>query len=310
MSLFCYERRNAVRRILAIATTALMWARVPAQVVTAAIDTRKIPSRRESLPILGLGSWITFNVGEDVDARDRCAAVVKAFLEGGGRLIDSSPMYGSSQSTIGFALRKLGNSGTVFAADKVWANSAMKGVSQIEETRRRWGVSKFDLLQVHNLEDWVEHLPTLFEMRASGRLRYVGVTTSHGRRMSELEQIMRSQPLDFIQLTYNILDREPEESILPLARERGIAVIANRPFREGALIDKFKRYPLPTWSHELECVSWPQFLLKFVLSHPAVSCAIPATGNVDHVRENMLAASGPLPDVRTRQRMIDYVKAL
>jgi len=271
--------------------------------------TRPIPSTGEQLPVVGLGSWITFNVGDDPVARAACTDVMRAFVEAGGRMIDSSPMYGSSQDTIGYGLRKAGLAGRVFAADKVWISSGAEGREQIERSRRRWQVSRFDLLQVHNLLAWQEHLPTLFAMKAAGQLRYVGITTSEGRRHAVVEQIMTTQPIDFVQVTYNPMDREAEARILPLARERGIAVIVNRPFREGALVRALARSPLPPWAAEIDCTSWAQFVLKFIVSHPAVTCAIPATTSVAHVRENMNAAIGRLPDAAMRQRMIAAVES-
>ncbi|HEY3204883.1 MAG TPA: aldo/keto reductase, partial [Thermoanaerobaculia bacterium] len=257
---------------------------------------RPIPSTGEKLPLVGLGSWITFNVGDDVAGRDSCAEVMRAFFEKGGRLIDSSPMYGSSQEVIGYGLRKLGNASQLFSADKVWISSGARGPQQIEQSRRHWGVPRFDLLEVHNVMSWEEHLPTLFTMKAAGHLRYVGVTTSDGRRHGEVEKIMRSQPLDFVQVSYNVLDRDVEERILPLARDRSIGVICNRPFQRGALIRRVERAPLPAWAGEIDCANWAQVLLKFIVSHPAVICAIPATTRVDHVRQNVGASYGRLPD--------------
>jgi diketogulonate reductase-like aldo/keto reductase len=272
--------------------------------------TRPIPSTGEKLPLVGLGSWITFNVGDDVVGRDSCAEVIRAFFQGGGRLIDSSPMYGSSQEVIGYGLHKLGNVTQLFAADKVWISSAARGPEQIEESRRHWGIPRFDLLQVHNLMSWEEHLPQLFAMKAAGRLRYVGVTTSDGRRHDEIERIMRSQPLDFVQVSYNLLDREVEDRILPLARERGMGVIVNRPLRRGELIRRVERSPLPAWAGEIDCANWAQILLKFIVSHPAVTCAIPATSRVEHVRENVGASYGRLPDEAMRRRMVAHVERL
>ena len=188
--------------------------------------------------------------------------------------------------------------------------SGAKGPEQIEESRRRWGIPRFDLLQVHNLLGWEEHLPLLAAMKAAGRLRYIGVTTSEGRRHRELEAILRSQAIDFVQLSYNLLDREVEQRLLPLAQERAIAVIANRPFREGALLRGLQRHPLPPWAAEIDCDGWAQFALKFIVSHPAVTCAIPATSNVAHVRQNLGAALGRLPDAAMRRRMAAHVAAL
>ena len=220
---------------------------------------------------------------------------MRAFFAAGGRMIDSSPMYGSSQPVIGYGLKKFG-APNLFSAEKVWTSSGARGPAQIEASRKFWGVPKFDLLQVHNLLAWEEHLRTLFAMKAAGQVRYVGITTSEGRRHAEVEKIMASQPLDFVQVSYNVLDREVENRILPLARERGIAVIVNRPFREGDLVRTIMRKPLPSFAAEIGATSWAQLILKFIISHPAVTCAIPATTRVDHVQENMGAARDPLPD--------------
>lgn len=272
--------------------------------------TRAIPSSGEAVPLVGLGTWITFNVGRDPAALEASAAVMHAFFEGGGRMIDSSPMYASSQDTIGYGLSKLGRQDAVFSAEKVWTSSVEEGPRQIEESRREWGVKRFDLMQVHNLVAWQEHLPRLQAMKREGRLRYVGITTSEGRRHGEFVRVMEREPLDFVQVTYNVLDREVEKRILPLAQERGIAVIANRPFREKALLRALAGKPLPPWSSEIGAASWAQFVLKFIVSHPAIVCAIPATTRVDHLRENLAAASGTLPDAAMRRRMADYVAAL
>lgn len=274
------------------------------------IHVRRIPSSGETLPVVGLGSWITFNVGQDPVARDACAEVVRAFFDAGGRLIDSSPMYGSSQPTIGHALARLGRPPALFSAEKVWVGDGARGPAQMEASRVHWGVPRFDLMQVHNLLAWEEHLPRLFEMKAAGRLRYVGITTSEGRRHAELERVMRQHPIDFVQLSYNPLDREAEQRLLPLAQQRGIAVLVNRPFREGVLLQALQRHRLPGWAATLGCGSWAEAVLKFIVSHPAVTCAIPATSRVDHLRQNMAAARGPLPDAALRARIAADVAAL
>nr|WP_204985711.1 aldo/keto reductase [Microvirga pakistanensis] len=286
-----------------------MWP-LTATAQTGPVLTRPVPSTGEALPLVGLGTWITFNVGRDIEARDSCAEVMRAFFDAGGGLIDSSPMYGSSQEVIGYGLQKLGYPARLFSADKVWISSGSAGPSQIEQSRHQWRVPRFDLLQVHNLLSWEAHLKTLVAMKADGKLRYIGITTSEGRRHREFEHVMRQHPLDFIQVTYNILDREVEDRILPLAAERGIGVIINRPFRQGSLLDSLERHPLPAWAREIDARSWAQFILKFILSHPAVTCAIPATTRADHVRENMAAATGRLPDAAMRARMIAYVEGL
>lgn len=272
--------------------------------------TRPIPKSGERLPVVGMGSWITFDVGDDRAARDRRGEVLHRFFEAGGGLVDSSPMYGSSEAVIGDGLRRLGPQPGLFSATKVWSWLGSAGPGQIRQSRRLWGLDRFDLLQVHNLLAWEAHLETLLAMKADGRVRYVGVTTSHGRRHGELNRIMETQPIDFVQFTYNILDREAEERLLPLAAERGLAVIINRPFRRGILFDLFDRHPLPAWAAAFDCRNWAQFFLKFIVSHPAVTCAIPATSRVDHMTENMGAARGRLPDPELRRRMAAHVGSL
>ncbi len=269
----------------------------------APLVTRATPGSAEPVPLVGLGSWITFNVGNDPVAREQCADVMQAFFGAGGRLIDSSPMYGSSQDVTGYGLRSRNALARVFSADKVWVSPAARGPAQIDSSSGRWGVPRFDLLQVHNLLSWQDHLVALFAMKAAGQLRYVGISTSEGRRHAEVEQSMRSQPLDFVQVTYSLRDRRVEERILPLAKDRGIAVIANRPFEQGDLLRALGRHPLPAWAAELQRRSWAQFALKFAISHPSVTCAIPAATRVDHVLENLAAATGRLPDASMRARM-------
>jgi len=269
-----------------------------------------IPASGERIPAVGMGTWITFNVGTDKALRNTRTEVLRAFFEGGGGMIDSSPMYGSSEAVVGYGLERLGRPSGLFSATKVWTWSASGGEAQMAESRDLWGLRRFDLMQVHNLVSWKAHLRTLRAEREAGRIRYVGVTTSHGRRHDELERIMRREPLDFVQLTHNILDREAEARLLPLAAERGIAVIANRPYRRKELIHRFQGQPLPAWSAAFGARNWPQFLLKYIISHPAITCAIPATTQVAHMRENMGALHGPLPDAATRERMARYVRSL
>jgi diketogulonate reductase-like aldo/keto reductase len=272
--------------------------------------TKPIPVSGEPLPVIGMGTWITFNVGDDPAELAVRAQILEAFFAAGGGMIDASPMYGSSEAVLGRVLPGLEDTRGLFAATKVWTRSGAAGPIEMEESRRLWGVERFDLLQVHNLLAWQAHLETLKQMRADGEVRYIGITTSHGRRHDELEQIMRDEPIDFVQLTYNIVDREAEQRLLPLAKERGIAVIANRPFQRKALIHRADGQPLPGWAAEIGCQSWAQALLKFIVAHPAVTCAIPATSQVAHMRENMAAAAEPLPDAALRRRMAQDFAAL
>jgi diketogulonate reductase-like aldo/keto reductase len=289
--------RRAVLRLMGCAAAGAL---APA-VHAAAPLTRTIPSSGEPLPLVGLGTWITFNVGNDPRGRQESAEVLRAFFDAGGRLVDSSPMYGSSQAVVGDGLQKAGRPRQLFSADKVWTSA--DGAAQAEASRRSWGVQRFDLLQVHNLLAWDKQLPLLFAMKQAGRVGHVGITTSEGRRHRDVEQLMRQHPLDTVQFTYNPVDREAEARLLPLARERGMAVLANRPFREGELTKALRHKPLPGWAAEIGCTTWAQAVLKFIVSHPAVTCAIPATSSVEHVRENLAAAAGPMPDEALRRRI-------
>jgi diketogulonate reductase-like aldo/keto reductase len=267
---------------------------------------RPIPATGEALPAIGLGTWITFDV-TDAGARRTRAEILHAFFEAGGRLVDSSPMYGASEETIGAALPP--EAPRLFAATKVWTVGLIAGRRQIENSRALWRVKRFDLVQVHNFLDWETHLATLKQMKAEGRVRYIGVTTSHGRRHDLAEKIMRREKIDFVQFTYNVSDREAEP-LFPIAAERGIAVIVNRPFDGGNLFGAKTAKPLPGWGAELGCRSWAEAFLKFVVSQPAVTCAIPATSQRAHLQENMRALSGPLPDAALRKRIVaDYERA-
>ncbi len=302
-------RRTFVGTVASLGATAALpvYAQGP---LPGAILKKAVPSSGEQIPAIGLGTWITFNVGSDEKLRAARAQVMQTFFDRGGTLIDSSPMYGSSESVIGHGLARIKNKGALFSAGKVWTLLKPLGVNQMENSRKLWGVERFDLMQVHNLLDWDTHLETLKAMKAQGRVRYIGITTSQGWRHGDLEKIMRSERLDFVAFSYNVVDREVEDRLLPLAAERGIAVIVNRPFQEGALIDRMKHRPLPPWAGEIDCANWAQFLLKFIVSHPAVTCVIPATRRVDHMEENMGAMRGRMPDAKMRARMTRYVETV
>jgi len=276
----------------------------------AAALTKSIPATGEQVPAIGMGSWITFNVGDDAELRADRLRVLQAFVDAGGALVDSSPMYGSSEDVIGHCLARLEGTPEVFTATKVWTPTRWLGIRQMETSERLWGVDRFDLLQIHNMVDWETHLETLLEWKAAGRVRYIGITTSHGRDHDAMERVMATEPFDFVQFSYDILEREVEQRLLPLAAERGIAVIVNRPFRRGILLERLAGHKLPDWAAEIGCATWPPFLLKFLVSHPAVTCAIPATSRVDHMQENMSALQGPMPDAALRPRMIEYVEGL
>ena len=274
---------------------------------------KPIPSTGELIPVIGMGTWITFNVGQNVEARNKRADVLKTFFGLGGTMIDSSPMYGAAEEVMGYALNRLKAQGatpmdSLFSATKVWTRG--KGDSQIADSFRLWGLDEFDLFQIHNLLNWQEHLAELRQLKAEGKIRYIGITTSHGRRHKDLEDIMKTEALDFVQLTYNLQYRDVEQRLLPLAKEKGIAVIANRPLDGGRLFDRFGNKALPSWAGEIGCANWAQFFLKFVVSHPAITCAIPATSQISHMQENMGAARGRLPDETARAEMLSYFQSL
>jgi diketogulonate reductase-like aldo/keto reductase len=272
--------------------------------------TKKIPSSGEVIPVIGMGTWQTFNVGNNQSLRDKRCEVLTSFFNNGGGMIDSSPMYGSSEAVLGSCLQRLGFPKENFSATKVWTSSVDEGIEQINDSYRLWQIDKFDLFQVHNLLGWEDHLPYLQKMKSEGKLNYVGITTSHGRRHTDLEKIIKSQKIDFVQLTYNIADREVESRLLPLAKDMGVAVIANRPFRGGSLFSAVKNEPLPAFAKDINCDNWSQFFLKFIISHHAITCVIPATSKVEHMEQNMAARFGPLPDDKMRQKMIATLQSL
>jgi diketogulonate reductase-like aldo/keto reductase len=258
-----------------------------------------------------MGSWQTFAVGDDPEEIKIRTRVLQAFFDQGGALIDSSPMYGTSEEVIGECLARINNKQNLFAATKVWTFGWQQGIRQMRRSRAKWRIKNFDLMQIHNLMDWDTHLATLKAWKTDGRIRYIGITTSHGRRHEEMEHIMKNEEaIDFVQFTYNIEDREAEERLLPLAQERKLAVIINRPFQHAGLFDNVNGKPLPEWAAEFDCYNWAQFFLKFIISHPAVTCAIPATSRVDHMLENMGALYGKLPDTEMRERMIRYYQSI
>jgi len=271
---------------------------------------RPIPSSGELLPVMGMGTSRTFDTKADPQSLANLAAVMEAFFDGGGKAIDSSPMYGNAETRIGDVLRAMGNSPPLFAATKVWTSGEERGIAQMEESARRMHVKVFDLIAVHNLKDWKTQLATLRRWKEEGKVRYIGITTSHGRNHAQLLEVMRSEPLDFVQFSYNIEDREAEQALLPLARDRGIATMINRPYQRGSLFSKSRNQPLPALAADLDCSSWGQFYLKFILGHPAVTCIIPATASPSHMADNMQANFGRVPDDAQRNEMLRVFESL
>ena len=299
------NRRAALRVGLAAAALGAL----PAAAQGRARLSRAIPGSKEPLPVIGMGTWLTFDVGEGTVERQRRRLVLQRFFDAGGGMIDSSPMYGRAERVVGDLLR-LPHAGRLFSASKVWTPSERVGRTQLAESERLWGLPRLDLQQVHNMLSWPAHLRTLREWKEAGRIRYIGITTSHGRKHDEMEAVLKREPFDFVQFTYNLADRSVEQRLLPLAADRGIAVVINRPFDGGLLFNAVGTRPLPAWAAEIGCANWAQFMLKWIVGHPAVTCAIPATSDPDHMRENMGAGVGVLPDAAMRLRMADTVERL
>ena len=271
---------------------------------------KTIPASGEKLSVIGLGTSRTFDVNADAAVQSPLLDVMRAFFEKGGQLIDSSPMYGSAEAVTGALLQAVEDKASLFTATKVWTYGKTEGIEQMERSMQRLGTERIDLMQIHNLRDWQVQLETLQEWKLQGRIRYIGITTSHGRYHDELETILQNQAFDFVQFSYNIGNRDAEQRLLPIAHERGIATLINRPYQRGSLFRKVKGQPLPDWASEIDCVSWGQFFLKFIASHSDVTCIIPATSRLKHMVDNMAAGYGRLPDAQLRERMIKTIEAL
>jgi aryl-alcohol dehydrogenase-like predicted oxidoreductase len=271
---------------------------------------KPIPKTGELLPAIGLGTWQTFDVGVNTAAREPLKRVLQEFVRAGGTVIDSSPMYGRSESVVGDLAVELGVHQQLFLATKVWTSGREAGVRQMEESFKRLRTRRMDLMQVHNLVDYRTHLATLRGWKEEGKIRYIGVTHYTASAHNELARVVAGEELDFIQLNYSLAEREAENRLLPLAAEKRLAVLVNRPFAEGQLFRRARGKPLPSWAKEIGCASWAQFFLKFIISHPAVTCAIPATSRVEHLADNMRAVSDPVPDAKTRERMARYFAEL
>ena len=271
---------------------------------------RTIPSSDERLPVIGLGSWQVFDVGSGAEERRPQEEVLSRFVALGGGVVDSSPMYGRAEQVIGEIAAKLRLHSSLFLATKVWTTGKEKGVASMERSYARLQTKKLDLMQVHNLVDAQTHLATLRQWKEQGRVRYIGITHYTSSGYAEAAKLLRTEKLDFIQINYSLGEREAEKEILPLAQDRGVAVLVNRPFGGGNLFARVRQKPLPDWAAEFDCGSWAQFLLKWIVGHPAVTCAIPATGNVRHLEDNTQAGLGRMPDAKQRQRMVDALAQL
>ncbi|WP_253910697.1 aldo/keto reductase, partial [Pyxidicoccus fallax] len=270
--------------------------------------TRPIPSTGEALPVIGLGTWQTFDVGTSKAEREPLAEVLRRFFASGARLIDSSPMYGRAEAVTGDLLESLGELKKPFLASKVWTTGKSEGLTQLKNSVQLMGRGRMDLMQVHNLVDWRTQLPMLREWKAAGRIRYVGVTHYSRSAFDDLERFIREEKLDFVQLPYSLAQRDAEARLLPAAAEHGVAVLVMQPFATGSLFQRVRGKALPEWAAEFDCTSWAQFFLKFILGHPAVHCPLPATRKPDHVADNLRAGFGRLPDEKQRARMARFLE--
>ena len=298
------SRRRAAKLIGATAASALL--PVGTSRLFAAdksLIRRAIPSTGEKLPVIGLGSALTFEVRPGSAQMKPLAEVLSLFVKHGGKLIDSSPMYGDAETVIGDLAGKSNLRNSLFIATKVWTKGKQEGIRQMEQSMSRFRTATIDLMQVHNLSDVDTQMGTLREWKSKGRIRYTGITHSEDKGHAEVERVMRTHRPDFVQINYSLVDRAAAQRILPLAQELRMGVIVNRPFGGGGIFQVISSKPLPPWTAEFDCHSWPQFLLKWIVSHPAVTCVIPATDNPQHLEDNMGAGIGRLPDAKTRQRM-------
>ena len=293
------------------AATALAVASAPhafTQPMEPRMDTRPIPSTGAALPLIGLGTWQTFDVGSSPEERGPLAEVLRVLFAAGGSVIDSSPMYGRAEGVVGDLLAASGSRSQAFLATKVWTTGRAAGVAQMERSLALLKTERIELMQIHNLLDWKTQLASLRAWKEEGRVTYLGVTHYTASAFDQLEAVMRAEPLDFVQVNYAADDRAAEARILPLAKARGMAVLVNQPFGGGGLLRRLAARPLPPWAGEIGCASWAQLLLKFVLGHDAVTCAIPGTSKPQHMRDNAAAGTGPLPHAAMRERIAAVVE--
>ncbi|GIW46190.1 MAG: aldo/keto reductase [Deltaproteobacteria bacterium] len=308
-SAFHISRRGFLKLSLGFGVSLLVPGVSVAGEGASSIIKRRIPKTGEEIPVIGLGTARTFDVSTR-KAREPLREVLRLFVEMGGTLVDTSPMYGNAETVIGDLADELGIVDSLFLATKVWTTGREAGIRQMEESMRRLKRDHIDLMQVHNLVDTQVHLDTLRSWKKEGRIRYLGVTHYRVSAYDELEKIMKTESIDFVQFNYSIQTTEAEKRLLPVAADTGTAVIINEPFEKGALFKKVKGKALPSWAKEFDCGSWAQFFLKYIVSHPSVTCVIPATSKPEHLKDNMQAGYGRLPDERMRKHMVDYLREL
>ncbi len=301
-------RRRVLQLVAGCAVVVMNNKKARAQ--ASAILKRPIPRSREMLPAVGVGTWQTFDVGVEAPERAELREVLRLLIEGGGSVVDSSPMYGQAERVVGDLSAELQLREKLFFATKVWTRGRDAGIRQMESSLRLMRTQRMDLMQVHNLADVAVHAKTMREWKDAGRIRYMGITHYHEGAHGDLERLVRSREWDFAQFNYSMAEREAEARLLPACAEAGVAVIANRPFSQGVLFPRVKGKALPAWAAEFDCASWAQFFLKYILSHPAVTCAIPGTSRVAHLKDNLQGGIGDLPDAKMRRRMVEHLERL
>ncbi len=306
------RNRNSRRQYLRIVGAGVAAMTLPHSMPANAASgiVRKIPKSGEVLPVIGLGTYDAFDIGSNTSDRDAVKEVLKRFVELGGAIVDSSPMYGSAESIVGDLSTELNVNNKLWIATKVWTSGRESGIAQMNDSLHKMRREKIELMQVHNLQDAKTHLATLRDWKKSGKIKYLGVTHYHAGAYDMLEQAIKSGEMDFVQFNYSIVEREAEQRLLKLAADVGTAVIANRPYANGSVFSAVKGKQLPAWASEFDCTSWGPFFLKYILGHPAVTCVIPATRNPNHLIDNMGAGQGRLPDEAMRRKMAAYFAAL
>ena len=305
--------RSTRREVLGLVAAGVVAGHLPRTARSAdntRMATRRIPGTEESVPVIGMGSSDTFDVGSGSAEREPLREVLRLFDQAGGSVVDTSPMYGRSEQVLGDLFAELGLRPKVWLATKVWTRGREAGVEQIADSMRKLRTDHLELLQIHNLLDWREHLPTVRGMKDGGKLRYTGVTHYRADAHAEVERVLRAERFDWVQINYSLAERDAERSLFPYCQERGIAVMVNRPFADGALFERTRGKSLPPWAAELGCASWAQFFLRFAASHPAVTCVIPATAKPRHMQDNAAAGAAPLPDAKQREQMAEYFATL
>jgi diketogulonate reductase-like aldo/keto reductase len=299
------HRRTAVKLMAAAAAVALAPVGMTAT-ESRTIATRRVPGSGEEIPVIGMGSSNTFDVGSAPAERAPLGEVLRGLVADGGTVIDTSPMYGRAETVIGDLVHDLGLRPRLWLATKVWTRGREAGAAQIEQSYARLRTERLELLQIHNLLDWRAHVPTIRALQASGRLRYSGITHYRADAHAELERVLGAERFDWLQVNYSLAEPEAATRLLPYCRDKGIAVMVNRPFADGALFERVRGKPLPPWAAELGCASWGQFFLRWIASHPAVTCIIPATSKPRHMADNLAAGLAPLPDEAQRKRMTEF----